>query len=139
MSTLTPQQHQQLKLLDRENNRIHTFRYIIHGIPKDRKYTVEEAKWSHQLESFTSENTYTVSSNTVKKWLGYVPSHVGELKTIMWISFPHTVYGINETRSPLKMWEQNHYVFAPYSFERLRYFPDVSTKSVQLQANHVKV
>jgi hypothetical protein len=50
------------------------YRYIVHGVPKDRHYTVEEARWSWSKQRFVDENTFLVTSNTIKTWLGHLPT-----------------------------------------------------------------
>ena len=98
------------------------FRYIIHGIPKNKKYTIEEAKWSDQTKCFITEQIHVISPQTLKHWLGYIPNTIGTVQTIMWVYFPNIP--ITENRSPIEMWEQDKDVFIPYSFEKLRYFPE---------------
>lgn len=100
------------------------FRYIIHGIPKNKKYTIEEARWCDHQNHFSVEYIHTISSSTLKLWAGYIPASIGDIKITMWIYLPHTIYNPKEDKSPLKMWESNPDVFIPYSFEKLRYFPN---------------
>jgi len=109
------------------------FRYVIHGVPKNRHYSVEEARWSWKRRGFVNEHHHSVSSNTIKTWLGYIPSTLGESKIAIWLFLPYTVYP-DKMKSPLKMWDANHDVFAPFSFEKLRYHPRTS-QSVFCQAS----
>ena len=99
------------------------FRYLIHGIPKNKKYTVEEAKGCHETQTFVAERTHTLSAMNLKHWLGYTPGHVGTIQTIMWLYLPWVVYSTTETRFPLEMWAQDKDIFIPFSLEKLRYFP----------------
>ena len=99
------------------------FRYIISGIPKNKKYTIEEARWSDQKRQFVSECIHVVTPATVKHWLGFIPASLGYMKITMWIYLPLSIFDIEQTDSPLKLWEENRNVFIPYSFDRLRHFP----------------
>jgi hypothetical protein len=112
------------------------FRYIIHGIPKNKKYTIEEAKWSDHTQRFITEQIHTISPQTLKHWLGYIPNTIGAIQTIMWIYFPNI--HITDTRSPIEMWEQDKDVFIPYSFDKLRHFPEGSCEEQAAQIPHVK-
>jgi len=99
------------------------FRYIIHGIPKYKLYTLEEARWSDDRQQFISELTHTLQSSQVKKWLGYIPAAVGDIKTTMWLHFPHNVFRPDSTQSPMLMWLADNKVFIPNSIEKMRHFP----------------
>lgn len=96
------------------------FRYTIFGVPHDRLYSVEEARWSWKKRGFVSETHHFLSASSVKQWFGYVPSTLGEFKSVVWVFLPYTIYK-DKTKSPLKMWEENHDVFVPFSFDKLRY------------------
>jgi hypothetical protein len=109
------------------------FRYIIHGIPKQGKYTIEEAEWCDRTNQFITEQTYVLSSNLLRQWLGYSPFSIGEIKVTMWIFLPHVVY--SGSKSPLKLWLKNRYIFAPYCLDRLRFFPQSS--DVVIQASQI--
>jgi len=100
------------------------FRYIIHGIPKNKKYTIEEARWCDQHKQFIGEQIHTVTFVTLKQWLGYIPSVLGDIKTIMWMGFPSSVYKETNDESPLHLWENNHDTFLPHSLEKMRFFPE---------------
>ena len=115
------------------------FRYIIHGVPKNKKYTIEEAKWSEDKQQFSAEMIHVVSLNTLKNLVGYLPSSIGEVKTVMWIFLPETVYSLNNSNSPLTMWRENHEIFAPYSFDKLRVFPNQFNNDVTSQANNLLI
>lgn len=111
------------------------FRYIVYGVPKNRYYTVEEVRWSWSRQCFVDENTFLVTSNTVKHWIGHLPGSVGERKVTMWLFLPYTIY--NKTQnSPMTLWKQNHNVFSPYGFDKLRYFPSLSDP-IYTQASQV--
>lgn len=102
------------------------FRYIIHGVPLNKKYTIEEARWCDTSQQFISEQTHTLPALTLKQWLGYIPSAVGDMTTIMWMRFPQVAWSHENKSSPLESWDQNHGVFAPYSLFSMRFFPQGS-------------
>ena len=98
------------------------FRFIIHGVPKNKKYTVEEAMWCDTTQKFITEKLHTVSYITLRHLLGYIPRTIGgALQTEMWMYLPDIIYD-EEAKSPIEMWESNKNVFAPFSFETLRNF-----------------
>ena len=108
------------------------FRYIIHGVPKNKKYTVEEAQWCDVRQQFIYEQIHTVTPQTVKQWIGYIPSSIGDLQTTMWMVFPLNVFDPSKSSSssptqpltsPLKAWEDNHSAYVPNNLERFRFFP----------------
>jgi hypothetical protein len=101
------------------------FRYIIHGVPKNKKYTIEEAQWCDESQQFIYEQVHTVSAAVVKQWLGYIPSTIGDIKTIMWMVFPDKVFNpaTKNPSSPLSLLEKNRDVFMLYNLERFRFFP----------------
>lgn len=111
------------------------FRYVIHGIPKNKLYTIEEARWCDETKQFVSEKIYTVQSLTLKQWIGYIPSTVGDIKTVMWMGFPAMMWKSNSLLSPLGEWEKKRDLFLPYSLERFRFFPQ---GSCQEQAQQIK-
>jgi len=96
------------------------FRYIVHGKPCNRQYTIEEAQWCDISNRFISEQTHTVRSNDLKNWIGYTPSVVGDMKTVMWIHFPPVLHKYIQNKSPLHFWKLTQDAFAPYSLEQLR-------------------
>jgi hypothetical protein len=97
-------------------SKVSHFRYIVHGIPKQKKYTMEEAKWSEESQTFTNEHIYTINWMEVKLWLGYLPSHIGLVQNVVWYSFPD----ICSVSSPFQLWLTNKHVFFPHSLEKLR-------------------
>jgi hypothetical protein len=100
------------------------FRYIINGIPTNKKYIVEEARWSDEKQQFISEVIHSISGITLKQWLGYVPVKTGEIKIVMWLYLPCHIYSNQELKSPLYLWGKNKKVFVPFSLEALRHFPN---------------
>lgn len=93
------------------------YRYIVHGVPKNKRYTVEEAKWCDKTNRFVSEITHTLSPIYLKQWLGYVPSVIGDMKTVMWMCV------MCNCESPLIDWIENHSVFGAQNLEKMRFFP----------------
>lgn len=102
------------------------FRYIIHGVPLNKKYTIEEAKWCDHAKQFVSEQIHTIHALTLKQWLGYIPSTVGDMTTTMWMKFPTTVWSDQSESSPLECWDRNRDIFAPHSLFSIRFFPQGS-------------
>jgi hypothetical protein len=121
--------------MNNNNTKTTKFRYIVHGIPKNKLYTIEEAKWCDETNQFVSEKTHTIQSFSLKQWMGYIPSTVGDIKTIMWMGFPSLMWDSNSSLSPLGEWESKKDLFAPYSLERFRFFPH---GSCQEQASQIK-
>lgn len=110
------------------------FRYIIHGIPKNRYYTVEEARWSWKRKSFVSEHIHSMTPNSVKIWVGYSPKDLGLSEITMWLFLPYYIFP-DKIQSPVKIWETNKDAFAPFSFEKLRYNPESCSQNVYDQAS----
>lgn len=106
------------------------FRYMIHGQTKDKKYTIEEARWCDINKRFIFEHVHVLTCSTVKKWFGCVPSTIGQLKRIIWLIFPESIYNIKNNISPIKMWEQNKDVFCPFSFKKLEYDPVIENHQI---------
>lgn len=82
------------------------FRYIIHGVPRNKQYTIEEARWCDQRLQFSFERIHTVPFTVVRQWLGYIPSAVGDLRTTLWMCFPVTLRSVAQGHSPLDLWLQ---------------------------------
>jgi len=101
-------------------------RYIIHGVPLNKKYTIEEARWCDTVQQFISEQTHTLPALTLKQWLGYIPSTVGDMTTTMWMGFPPVAWPSANKASPLDSWNRNHDIFAPCSLLSMRFFPQGS-------------
>ena len=96
------------------------FRYIVHGRPCNRQYTIEEAQWCDVSNRFISEQTHTVRFDVIKNWIGYIPSALGVTKTVMWLHFPPILHKYVQNKSPLHFWKYTENAFAPYSLEQLR-------------------
>jgi hypothetical protein len=109
------------------------FRYVVHGIPKNKLYTIEEARWCDDTKQFVSEKIHTIQSLTLKQWIGYIPSTVGDIKTVMWMGFPALMWEPNSLLSPLGEWENKKDLFSPYSLERFRFFPQGSCQEQAMQ------
>ena len=97
------------------------YRYIIHGVPKNKQYTVEEARWCDRTQQFESEQVHTVGFNSMRQWLGYAPATLGDMRTTMWLYLPALIQTGN--KSPLLLWNDNREIFAPFGIEKLRFFP----------------
>lgn len=111
------------------------FRYIIHGVPRNKRYTIEEARWCDLTHQFISEKTHTIYAPTLKQWLGYIPSTLGDITTIMWMGFPSSSWDAESQSSPLEEWDKNKDLFIPHSLEKFRFFPQ---GSCQEQASQIK-
>ena len=110
------------------------FRYIIHGVARNKHYTIEEAQWCDQTLQFISEQIHTVTFPLLKRWLGYIPSMVGDLRTTMWMCFPSHLQPAQKSYSPLRLWMTHPDLFVPVSLEKFRHFPQ---GSCQEQASQV--
>jgi hypothetical protein len=111
------------------------FRYIIHGVPRNKRYTIEEARWCDSTNQFISEKTHTLYAITLKQWLGYIPSTLGDITTIMWMGFPSTSWDSESQLSPLDEWGKNKDLFIPHNLEKFRFFPQGSCHE---QASQIK-
>jgi hypothetical protein len=98
------------------------YRYIIHGVPKNKKYTIEEAFWNEKIERFEKEMIHVGTVHEIKKWLGYMPLILGTIKTTIWFYFPQHVLEKSKYQSPFLLWQNNKDAFIPYSLEKLRHY-----------------
>ena len=96
------------------------FRYIVHGKPRNRRYTIEEARWCDISKRFISEQTHIMRFDVIRNWFGQSPATLGNLKTIMWIHFPPILHKYIQNQSPLCFWKFTQDAFAPYSLDQLR-------------------
>lgn len=110
------------------------FRYIIYGVARNKHYTIEEAQWCDRTSQFVSEQVHTVNFALLKRWLGYIPSMVGDLRTTMWMCFPSHLQPTQKGYSPLLLWQAHPDWLVPLSLEKFRHFPH---GSCQEQASQV--
>lgn len=100
-----------------------TYRYIIWGKPENRLYTIEEARWEDLAGRLEEEWVHQLTPSKVKKWLGYLPTTIGEPAVTLWMFFPTNVLdtvGLDTPPSPMALWLKTDQAFAPYDLARLR-------------------